>query len=1112
MGVDDLLALLAAYGQECVLPTSAMVTIFISHVQYANTGGDLYATIHGSTGTSPEVLITNGADSRLDYTVEVPTTGIGSFVSLDVRLTSNDGVHISEYEVVYPDGNTYNWPIQQWHDGDSAENPPVRTLTLDAASMLLDMTSAASTITITAVTGDVANAETSNAQMIQIWGTNGYLAPMELTGFGASRAATSTIELAIPDIGEFVAAKITNTGNNGWHLYALTIETSATSSDWVGTWLYNAFLDGDGAVNSPHADIFMAIDASTPPAADEVETVVVLQTSARDNAQTNGAITVTVNGALGSSDPRVCASAGIDARSEVVCSINHVALGELQSITVALTGNNGVHFNEIRAIYAGTAEMTWLFDTDTTHDGWLDGDSSSADILPSQDLLVATASPALTEVGTVATITTATGNIDNANTNAAILVTVYGSNGHFGPVSLTGGVSLTRGAVEVWSLDMSDVGDLFAVKLLNSGNDGWFLEELRVDYNGVETNWAYNQWIDGDGSTSTAPHSDFFYASEGLVTGSGQIATIVTLSSSFESDADTSDLIYVQLHGTDGSSDEVLASSGLAARSDLDLQVIHGDIGHFTGITVRLDGNNGVHFNEVRVAFAVVTEFHAHYTWLLTTITGWLDGPIDCNPCWPASRTFTADTASPAVLSDIDGAADFMPVLNSNNAHISVWGADVASAVESLPVQEMTVSMWAKWVAGGNDWAGPISASQDDGSNEYGWNIQTRCKDASGASVSCAVSRRIEFSLSTAGSNAAEGTNNGHMAYLGYPGDARRCTYAESSMSEIYAPIDGAWQHLAYSYDGTSTKGYVDGVLVQQDDVTSAGPILYPAPTYSAGQGGWFTIGAYHDANEYYSFPGAIDELKIWHTARVPELGCNVPATDPMLNYYWKFDDMNPATLDAGSIILASAGPNGVSAGGLGIVNGKCSSTVQVTTVTGTRNNAQSGSMFLITFYGTEGHSVPQVLSNSFENGAVNVFTFEVGDVGELLAIKITNTGNDGWRLMELTVEPAMNSDFAPMTWSYDKWIDGDGSSEAAPHADFFFWDGTTASDSASTFGPADMQLACPAEAGPCFADATGVCPAEIAAVLGGTMAPTAVTSPLSGSLVTCLLTAMAGR
>jgi hypothetical protein len=97
-----------------------------------------------------------------------------------------------------------------------------------------------------------------------------------------------------------------------------------------------------------------------PPADNEVVTTVTLQTSARDDSETNGDITVTINGADGSSTPRVCAD-GIGASTEVVCQINHEPLGDLQFITVALTGNDGVHFNKIRAIYEGTTEMTWLF-------------------------------------------------------------------------------------------------------------------------------------------------------------------------------------------------------------------------------------------------------------------------------------------------------------------------------------------------------------------------------------------------------------------------------------------------------------------------------------------------------------------------------------------------------------------------------------------------------------------------------------------------------------------------------------------------------------------------------------------------------------------------------
>ena len=85
------------------------------------------------------------------------------------------------------------------------------------------------------------------------------------------------------------------------------------------------------------------------------------------------------------------------------------------------------------------------------------------------------------------------------------------------------------------------------------------------------------------------------------------------------------------------------------------------------------------------------------------------------------------------------------------------------------------------------------------------------------------------------------------MAYLGYPGNAARCTFAVGE--PIFAPLAGEWTHFAWSYDGTSMKAYVDGTLAQQDDVTAGGAIVYPPSDYESSQGGWVTIGAYHDTN-----------------------------------------------------------------------------------------------------------------------------------------------------------------------------------------------------------------------------------------------------------------------
>ncbi len=257
---------------------------------------------------------------------------------------------------------------------------------------------------------------------------------------------------------------------------------------------------------------------------------------------------------------------------------------------------------------------------------------------------------------------------------------------------------------------------------------------------------------------------------------------------------------------------------------------------------------------------------------------------------------------------DMDPAA-----ASSDTAHISVFGADMIGA---LPTQDMTVEMWTRFVAGGSDWAGPISASQDDGSTEFGWNIQTRCADPSGSGTACSLSRRIEFSLKSEG---------GPMGYLGYPSGGR-CTYATGG--PIFADLAGEWHHLAVTYDGTETAMYADGNMVMSDVTTNSGPIQYPSPTYEANQGGWFTIGAYHDANEYYSFPGAIDELRVWHVKVAPDMGCAVDfSAAPDLNYYYQFDgspEVGTGPLPGGTPIYATLGPDAVTQGDVGRVCGNC--------------------------------------------------------------------------------------------------------------------------------------------------------------------------------------------
>jgi hypothetical protein len=118
-------------------------------------------------------------------------------------------------------------------------------------------TPVAFSLPVTTVTGDVQYANSGSGQFIQIWGTNGYYGPIILGG-SFSRGAIDTTELAVPDIGDLVAVKLWNTGNDGWLLDSLTVGWGTNY-----TWTYGQFLDGNGGYNSPHADMSAATGGDT---------------------------------------------------------------------------------------------------------------------------------------------------------------------------------------------------------------------------------------------------------------------------------------------------------------------------------------------------------------------------------------------------------------------------------------------------------------------------------------------------------------------------------------------------------------------------------------------------------------------------------------------------------------------------------------------------------------------------------------------------------------------------------------------------------------------------------------------------------------------------------
>jgi hypothetical protein len=115
------------------------------------------------------------------------------------------------------------------------------------------------------------------------------------------------------------------------------------------------------------------------------------------------------------------------------------------------------------------------------------------------------------------------------------------------------------------------------------------------------------------------------------------------------------------------------------------------------------------------------------------------------------------------------------------------------------------------------------------------------------------------------------------------------------------------WQHVAGTWDGTTMKIYLDGVLVSS--ATNIGAFQASTNEFAIG------YNAYTGANE--KFDGDIDDLRIWDVARTIEQingskNCELQGTESGLQAYYKFNQGVDQANNAGvTTLTATTGPDG---------------------------------------------------------------------------------------------------------------------------------------------------------------------------------------------------------
>ncbi|QDV06288.1 Calcineurin-like phosphoesterase [Planctomycetes bacterium Poly30] len=151
--------------------------------------------------------------------------------------------------------------------------------------------------------------------------------------------------------------------------------------------------------------------------------------------------------------------------------------------------------------------------------------------------------------------------------------------------------------------------------------------------------------------------------------------------------------------------------------------------------------------------------------------------------------------------------------------------AFVAEDFLELPTSAFTVEGWVA-VETPRRWGGILGAIEDNGAFEKGWLL--------GYDDSA-----FTFGISTASTDDGDG----------------RLVYLRAASPYLV----GRWHHVAATYDGSTSRLYVDGVLSAESTETQ-GPALMSDSAR-------LTVGAYRDSDEFYPHDGRLADLRFYDRA-----------------------------------------------------------------------------------------------------------------------------------------------------------------------------------------------------------------------------------------------------
>jgi hypothetical protein len=1018
------------------------INAFVSHKRWAQTRDSVYGRLTGSTGNSSRILIRAGMGSRADYLVRSTTVDVGVLQSITLDVSGLDAVNFAELRVVYK-GVTYAWidtPAQSlWMDGPrvAGHMSPLgpQYLTLTVASAYRRVTQGRTTFSFTAVTSDGAvssNAGTNGETMITIYGTNGFHGPVRLAGRNYWRGGmTRTRSLRIPDIGNLVEFKVAVVGEDGWHVNAVSSVYKGVTHQWTN----NAWLDGDGGTTAnptPHAEIFSVNDMDARHPCGTVELFI----DHRRNANTGGNVWATLTGSSGSSR-RTLVSNGVLTREvytmSIGCSINNTDLGAFQNVEVSLSGNDGVVIGEIMAIYNGTT-YRWL------NNNWLNRNTRSL------TFTAAAALPKTTGRGTRVAVTAVTSDFGSAATGSTQNIILFGSNGYAGPMRLAR--SFARAERKTVNLRIGNIGTLQEVRIINTGNDAWHVQQLSVDIGTPSTQYLWAQNADAT-RMYRVTDSDHRH-------GCGTMELYV----SHERNADSRATLYATFIGVNGTSPETVITRGVGKRNTysaaIGCRVNQTDLGVLRSVRVRSNNNNDAYLSELSATYKGTT-----YRWYDAQprfVT--LDANSNSRSCRYASgpsrrrcRTATlpvADaklqaTSGPRVPFTVKAVTSDRSWANTDSTQqVIVYGSAgfvgpvtlaprrtfVRHSTKTRTLQIRGIGTFMKMKvlnSGGDGWhLNMISATYNNsGTSQWTYN---NWLDGDTSTVS---RRSYLWSMSDSNRRVPCGSAEIFITHRrnAQTGANLYATLIGSSRSSSKTLItDGVQRRGQYAIDvgcvsGRTNLGTLRSVKFEtnSNDGVNIGEF---AATYRGQSYRWVDGGGWSSDSRGGGRGG------IWldrnSRPRVPSVTKTIATASPRLT-------------------------------GAGTRN------ITIRAVSANGRWSGSGSRHTVIIFGSNGHVGPLTLTQRHGRNSDRNYVLPIPDIGNFLEMKVENQGNDGWQLNTISTQWSTST----YRWNYNRYLDGNGG-YTSPHADVFTSDQTCTSSTGNcagiTCGSFKSSTACSAD------------------------------------------------